>query len=450
MTEGGMERILGVDDSPLVRALLERVLGGRSRLRLAVDGESALSILSAAEFDLYLVDLMLPGMSGLALIDHIKQVDPAACIIVVSHTEDLDSVISVVRARVFDYLKKPLAADDLLQSVERATAHLRISRRLAALDRELSGAAADGLIFEGTSSAMRIMWRQARLFAESGDRETVLVTGESGTGKELVARAIHRWSVRRDRPFISVNCSLLGGELASAELFGVGRRVATGVESYGGKFEAADTGTLFLDEVGELPGESQTMLLRVLQDGAVCRIGSSHERIVDVRVLAATNRPLEEALRDGGFRQDLYYRLNVLRLRVPPLRERREDIPGLVGHLLARHSRRLHLRSAPRLEPEWLRQLTDYNWPGNVRQLENVLIRMLVTGELSMRHEPAIMPLNGGDSVCVQDRTFQDLEREIFSKVLARHDWNVARAAAQLNIGRSSLYEKMKRYELSR
>lgn len=444
--------ILVVDDSPLILSFIERVLCKNHKVEVTADSVTAKQLIQDVEFDLFIIDLLMPEVDGLALIKHIRAVRNDAPIIVVSQTQDIDQLISVLRTRVYDFLRKPLDARQLEQTVENALDYGLLKRRVKTLTRELSGYSPKWQPYIGPSPAMTQVWNTTRLYAEGSATECILITGETGTGKELIARALHRWSSRHDGPFISVNCSLLDGQLTNAELFGVGRRVATGVEAYAGKFEAAHGGSLFLDEIADLPLESQSKLLRVLQTGTLTRVGSNKEFVVDTRLIAATNRSLSQCIKRGLFREDLYYRLNVLPIHLPPLRERREDISGLVAYFIAKHAKRLNSNPPPVIEPQLLETLKNYSWPGNVRQLENVIVRMLVTGAISIfeqtNTEIRLQPGTSPRTILVSNKTWADIEKEILKIYLQDCDSRIHQIAKRLRISKSTVYYKLKKYDL--
>ncbi|MES1945506.1 Fis family transcriptional regulator [Salinisphaera sp. PC39] len=353
-----------VDDDTSIRWVLERALTGAGiQARSFPGGAELLDALEESAPDVLLTDIRMPGISGLDLLDRVCDAHPKLPIIIMTAHSDLDSAVAAYRGGAFEYLPKPFDLDEAVDLVRRA-AHLRGERRSE------SGNGEAGTAIIGEAPAMQEVFRAiGRL---SASHITVLITGESGTGKELVARALHEHSPRASKPFIAVNTAAIPKDLMESEFFGHEKGAFTGAQAQRrGRFEQADGGTLFLDEIGDMPPELQTRLLRVLSDGQFYRVGGTTPLTVNVRIIAATNQDLESAVAKGEFREDLYHRLNVIRLRVPPLRERREDVPLLLRHFLARAARELQM-DGKRLHPDVTDYLATLDWPGNVRQLENL------------------------------------------------------------------------------
>ncbi len=359
------ERVWVVDDDDSIRWVLERALS-RAGLEVRTFGgaDETLQALQRGEPDVLIADVRMPGLSGLELLQRVQGTHPGLPVIVTTAHSDLDSAVAAYRGGAFEYLPKPFDVDEAVALVRRA------AQQRATRARDAQGGEGDQATLIGEAPAMQAVFRAIGRLSQSNI--SVLITGESGTGKELIARALHQHSPRAGKPFIAVNTAAIPKDLMESEFFGHERGAFTGAQGQrAGRFEQADGGTLFLDEIGDMPAELQTRLLRVLADGQFYRVGGHVPLTVDVRVIAATNQDLEGAVARGLFREDLYHRLNVIRVRVPSLRERREDIPALVEHFLTRAARELH--AEPKLvESDAMETLARFDWPGNVRQLENV------------------------------------------------------------------------------
>jgi DNA-binding NtrC family response regulator len=396
------------------------------------------------------VDLIMPGMSGVDFLRHLREFAPELPAIVVSATDDLDQAIAAFREQPFDFLRKPVQSRQLTMAVERALGVAALRRQVQGFEQALSGEGEHEWA-TGPSRSMREFWSGVRQAAVHGGDTPVLVTGESGTGKELVARAVHQWGPREKKPFVTVNCGALGSQLSASILFGIGRGVATGVEERAGKFEVAQSGTIFLDEIGDLHPGIQVQLLRILQERVFTRVGSHRELRADVRVIAATNSDLRESVKLGTFRQDLFYRLNVLTFHVPPLRERPEDIPSLVKYFLHRHGRANPQQWLSLITKSLIKTLQSYDWPGNVRQLENVITHMIITGErptVAGLREASIAPSDTTETrgvISVLDRSWSDIEREILMLNMQEFGGNLVETANALGIPKSTLYDKIHR-----
>jgi DNA-binding NtrC family response regulator len=365
-------RVLVVDDEPTVRRSVARLLSSRGmQVSSAEDGAVAIEMLRAGPFDVALVDLMMPNVGGLELLAHVKESLPGVEVVMMTAFGDVETAVTAVQSGAFHFLTKPFRSnDEVVLTVAKAAERRRLLERTAELERKLETLQTFGGLI-GNSSAMQRVYRLAMGVAPTVS--TVLILGESGTGKELTARAIHQHSPRAPNPFVPVNCSAIPVTLLESELFGHVRGAFTGATgTREGLFEAAHRGTLFLDEVGDLPPTAQVKLLRALQDGEIKRVGSDETRVVDVRVLAATNVDLRRKVTAGEFREDLYYRLNVVAIRLPALRERREDIPLLAMHFLKKYSLRLS-KEVTRISTDAMRLLQQHPWPGNVRELENAI-----------------------------------------------------------------------------
>jgi DNA-binding NtrC family response regulator len=439
-------RVLVCDDDPGVRYTLREILvsAGLS-VEEARNGEEALALFDAAPFPLVVTDLRMPRLDGMELLRRLAARTPAPRVVVVTAHGSERQAVEAMKAGAWDYFRKPFDNEELLAVVRRAAEAARLADENETLQGEL--ALAGELVY--ASDAMR---RLAALIARVAPRDvTVLISGESGTGKERVAEAIWRASRRAGRPFVRFNCAALVAELAEAELFGHAKGAFTGaVRSRPGLFGEADGGTILLDEIGELAPALQGKLLRALQEGAVRAVGEERERNVDVRVIAATNRDLREMVARGAFREDLYYRLNVVQLRIPPLRERPEDVPVLARHFLGRFAARFGLR-LPDLPEGLLDRLQAHPWPGNVRELENALESLVaLSPEGSL--DPSLLP---GPAVAAAaplglKQRVEAYERGLVAEALRSARGNRTEAARILGISRVTLHDKLNKYGLSR
>jgi DNA-binding NtrC family response regulator len=443
-------RVLVVDDDPGVRYTLREILESEGLLvDEAPDGQAALEAYQAAPVPLVITDLRMPRLDGLGLLKALAGRAPAPRVVLITaHGSERDAV-EAMKAGAFDYFRKPFDTDELLAVVRRAVEAVRLRDENERLAGEL--ALSRTMVFEAAS-----MRNLARLVARVAPRDvTVLVTGESGTGKERVAEALVRASPRAGRPFVRFNCAALSPELAEAELFGHARGAFTGaVRSRPGLFGEADGGTILLDEVGELAPDAQAKLLRVLQEGEVRPVGEERARTVDVRVIAATHRNLDELVRAGRFREDLYYRLAVVRLHVPPLRERPEDVTLLARHFLDRFAERFGLASL-RVPDALLDRLRAHRWPGNVRELENVLESLVALSPpdgLDLSLLPFGQPgeaasAEPGGPLGLRQRV-EVYEKGLVLEALRAARGNRSEAARQLGISRVTLHDKLKKYGL--
>ncbi len=441
------KRILAVDDAEMTLEIVQRHLTSRGyRVYTATNVARAIEVLEDTAIDLVITDMKMPGASGLDLIRHVRENLRDTEVMMITGYASVDGAVEALKTGAEEYLAKPFTDEELLAAVGRALdkhdARLAQRRRSEAEARP----GTHGII--GESEVMQRLFRT--ISKASKVSATVLVTGESGTGKELVARAVHYTGDRASQPFVPVNCGSIPEHLLESELFGYVKGAFTGANTTrAGFFQTADGGTIFLDEVGETSPAMQVRLLRVLQDGEVCMVGSTRPRRADVRIIAATNRDLRAQVDRGEFREDLYFRLEVLSLEVPPLRDRGDDVLALVDHF-ARKFARSAGRDAPRFAPEALEALTRYHWPGNVRELENTVQRILVMcdeDEVLVPDLPPAMrysaPRHGG-----LDRSLADVEAEHIRHVLAHHDGNKSRTAQVLGIDRKTLREKIRRYDI--
>ena len=450
------QNVLVVDDEESMRHLLTVILADRGYdVRAVSNGEDALRELASRDYDLVLSDVRMPRMDGLSLVRKALELHPGITFIVMSAYGTHDTAIEAMKAGAYDYVSKPFKPDEVLLVLRKAEERLRLSRENRRLRSELQGGF--GLEnFVGSSPSVQEVLRQLRKVAPT--RATVLVTGESGTGKELVARAIHELSPRSAMPFVAVNCGAIPAELIESELFGHVRGAFTDASrDKKGLAAEADGGTLFLDEIGEMPLHLQVKLLRFLQEEQVRRVGDTRSEKVDVRVVAATARDLARATREGLFREDLFYRLNVVNLRLPSLRERPDDVPALVEHFLAKHR---HLRpEAPLrgISPEALELLRSHRWPGNVRELEHAVERAVVLADGPLLGEsdlpddvregpkPATPAPRPGADLSVK-RAFRILEEQLIRAALERTGGNRTRAAELLDLSYRALLYKVKEY----
>ena len=447
--------VLLVDDDASLRRVVEYQLSQAGHdVKSAAAGEEAVEALREATFDLVISDLMMPGMDGIELMERARALRPEAPFIVITAHGDVATAVRAMQRGALDFLEKPFSRERLLVAVRRALEFHELrgeNRRLRALVQEHGEF---GSII-GSAPALRSAMDDLRLAADSD--ATVLILGESGTGKELAARAVHLNSPRKDGPFVVVNCASIPENLIESALFGHTRGAFTGaIEDSQGKFETASGGTLFLDEVGELPTPMQPRLLRALQEGEIDKVGASSPVQVDVRLIASTHRDLPALVREGRFREDLYYRLNVVPLCMPPLRQRLEDLPLLIEHFLVKHAKR-HDRAVLRLAPETVDRMALYDWPGNVRELENLLERLVVLARNEVIREADLpesvrrdLPRYGGLRLEIPPSgiVLEDVERGLLEEALRRSGGNQSQAARFLGISRQTLLYRMKKFDL--
>ncbi len=466
-TDAAQVRVLIVEDQPGLRKSLVRILRSRGYQADAVeDGQAALDALGSLEPDVALVDLMMPGMDGFEVLRRLKEIRPDLAVIMMTAMTDLGLAVRAVEAGAYHFLTKPFLSNDAVAvAVAKAAEHRSLSDRARKLQQALEARESVGELV-GVSPAMEAVYRLIE--AVSANTSTVFVVGESGTGKELVARAIHQRSPRAVRPMVTVNCGAIPKELVESELFGHVRGAFTGANAArAGLFESADHGTIFLDEVGDLPLPAQVKLLRTLQEGEVRRVGADETHVVDVRVIAATNADLQQSLANGSFRRDLYYRLNVIPLKLPPLRERGDDVLLLAHHFVRKLARRMG-REPKSLSGGAMATLTSYSWPGNVRELEHVLEHafILSRGELiepsdfpaavssaapgsglpegAMVGSPAALSLNVDTNLFdlsyaeAKHRVLAAFDEAYLAAVLAKCDGNTSDAARRAGLDRSN------------
>jgi DNA-binding NtrC family response regulator len=456
-------RVLIVDDEPALRRSLARVLLSRGmEVFTADDGATAIELMKDQAVDVALVDLMMPRVNGLELLDHVRQNHGAVEVVMMTAFGDVETAVKAVRAGAFHFLTKPFRSnDEVFVTVAKAAERRRLLDRAAMLERRLEQMEKFGELI-GNAPSMREVYRLATGVAPTSS--TVLILGESGTGKELTARAIHQRSLRADGPFVAVNCSAIPVDLVESELFGHVRGAFTGaVATREGLFETAHHGTLFLDEVGDLPPLAQVKLMRALQEGEIKRVGSNETRSVDVRVVAATNVDLRTRISEGRFREDLFYRLNVIAIELPPLRERREDIPLLAYHFLQKYAARAG-RQIDKFTPEALHLLQEQAWPGNVRELENAIEYAVVfcregsiaASDLPFTRAPSnsVRPEHGlvlpASLVelpyrLAKKRANSAFDGAYFAELLRRAGGNISEAARQAGLDRSNFRRAVKR-----
>ncbi len=442
------ERILIADDETVLRRNLAEYLGHQGfEVLQASDGLEALELLRTREVGVLISDIRMPRMDGLALLERAAAEVPETHVLLITAFASVDTAVGALRSGAYDYLLKPVVFEDLLQKVQNIFSYRALAAEVRYLRRRLQGRPSEhGIVGSGPSiEGVRELIRRV-----APTSATVLITGESGTGKELVARAVHEQSERAERLFLPVNVAAIPADLLEAQLFGHVRGAFTGAtQRREGVFRAARGGTVFLDEIGELPPGAQAKLLRALEGHEVLPVGADRPEIVDFRLVAATNRDLEERVAAGSFRDDLFYRLNVFRVQIPPLRERREDIPALAEHLLERHRASLG-RPASQVSNAAMRWLCSYRWRGNVRELSNVLERALILaadGRVDVEHLPAEL-LDQAPLPTTLREAVEEAERKHIDWVLRSVDGSREEAARVLDIDRATLYRRLDRYGL--
>ena len=442
-----------------MREVIVRLLQGQGYdVSVAGSGEEGLQKLEEKEVDLVLLDLMLPGMGGMAALEELVQRSPDTVVVMITAYASIENAVMATKVGAFDFVTKPFKNDELLLVIKNGLEQ----RELKLENRQLRQTLQSRHRFENIIGKNLQMQRLFDLIAQIGPRRsTVLITGESGTGKELVAKAIHACSKRADHPFVAVNSGTIPFDLLESELFGHVRGAFTGATATKkGIFEAADGGTIFLDEIGTLPLETQAKLLRVIQEREFRRVGGLENVKIDVRIIAATNIDLKEAAEQGEFREDLYYRLNVIIVPLPPLRERKDDIPLLAEHFILIYSKE-NRHDLCTLDQGALRVLMEYDWPGNVRELENVIERAVVLAPEDGRISEDLFPrdilestsvslgkLNLGENGASLRELVIEFERGLITTALKKTDWNQKKAASLLRVNATTLNEKLKRLSI--
>jgi DNA-binding NtrC family response regulator len=459
-------RILVVDDEAPQREIVRAILSAEGySVETAPGGGEALRRCQEKAFDLILTDLRMPGADGLSLVERLTRDDPPTLVILMTAYGSMDSAQHAVKRGAFDYLTKPIEREELLLSVRRAFERIHLIQENRLLRQQLEASfRVEGLV----GSHFRMQEVFEKIQKVSASNSTVLLVGESGTGKELVARAIHRHSPRRDQPFIAVSCAAIPETLIESELFGYEKGAFTGATFRRlGLFEAAGRGTLFLDEIGELSMNMQAKVLRALQERAVRRVGGREDIKVDVRIVAATNKDLGEAIDRGAFREDLFYRLNVVCIVIPPLRERSTDLPQLIEYFVRKFSASSG-KQIRGITDEAMRLLINYHWPGNVRQLEAVIERamLLSDGREIEPHDLPIevrffdLPARPGPAAQAAGRfgieipedglSFEELERDLIVQAMERSDWVIAKAARLLGLSYKTLQYRLEKFQIKR
>ena len=446
------EHILVVDDEPAIQTALRGVLEDEGyRVSTVGSGEAALRLVVDDTPDVVFLDIWMPKKDGLDTLAELKRLRPEAPVIVISGHGTIETAVKATRLGAYDFIEKPLSLEKTLVTVTRALEHTRLARENATLRARLD--LRSEII--GESEVVRALREQIATAAPTSGR--VLIQGENGSGKELVARAIHALSARREQPFVEVNCAAIPEELIESELFGHERGAFTGaVARRRGKFEAADGGTLFLDEIGDMSLKTQAKVLRALEEQVVERVGGREPRKVDVRVIAASNRDLPTLIAQGQFRDDLFYRLAVIPVEVPPLRARRDDIPLLVEHFVALFGAENGKR-AKTVSGEALAYFLAYDWPGNIRELRNMVERLVIMtpgdvigpDDLPASLRPKEAAAGGGEGQRSLKEARDGFERAYILAELRAHDWNMTRTAERLGIERSHLYRKIKAYGIT-
>jgi len=449
----GAQRILVVDDEENLRHFLSMILEDKGYyVGTAEDGAAALRQLEKDSWDIVLCDIRMPHMDGIALLQAVQARGWDPTIIMMSAYGTMETAIEAMKLGAYDYVSKPFNSDEIILTLRKAEERERLRAENTRLRREVEGGYTPGNII-GRSPAIRHI--RELIEKVGGYRSAVLISGESGTGKELVAKAVHYNGRRKHMPIISVNCTAIPENLIESELFGHVKGAFTdAVHAKDGLFKAADGGTLFLDEIGELPLNLQVKLLRVLQDNEVRPVGDTTAVPVDVRVIAATGRAIEEEVEHGRFREDLYYRLNVVHIYVPPLRERTEDIPALVDHFITYYNK-MHSKDIAGMDRETMERCMSYQWPGNVRELENAVERAVVLADDTLLHIqdlPEHVRGEGQGFVNVKGLSIKqharEMEMHLIKRALKATGGNRARAARLLDISRVALIQKIKQYGL--
>jgi DNA-binding NtrC family response regulator len=461
-------RILVVDDEASQREIVRAILAAEGyAVETAAGGAEALRRCEERPFDLILTDLRMPGTDGLSLVERLTRDDPPTLVILMTAYGSIDSAQQAIKRGAFDYLTKPIERDELLLTVKRAFERMQLIQENRLLRQQLEARfRVEGIV----GSHFRMQEVFEKIQKVSGSNSTVLLVGESGTGKELIARAIHRLSPRRDRPFVAVSCAAIPETLIESELFGYEKGAFTGAAVRRiGLFEAADKGTLLLDEVGELNVNMQAKVLRALQEKAIRRVGGREDIRVEVRIIAATNKDLEEEVERGAFRDDLYYRLNVVSIVVPPLRERSTDIPQLIDYFIKKHGESSG-RRVTGVTNEAMRLLMSYHWPGNVRQLEAVIERAMLLSDgreigphdlpievrfFELPAQPARVPppaRAGKFGIEIPDGgiSFEELERDVIMQAMEKSGWVITKAARLLGLSYRTLQYRLEKFRIKR
>ncbi|MFB0518096.1 MAG: sigma-54-dependent transcriptional regulator [Acidobacteriota bacterium] len=442
-------RILIVDDEAIMRDSLNDWLMEDGYEAVAVeDGQKAIEIVRSQPFNVVLCDLKMPGMDGIETMQKIKEINKDLPVIIITAYATVNTAVESMKQGAYDYIVKPFDPEEVSHLIRKIISHQQLLQENILLRQELKRVYHFRDIV-GKNYKMQEIFELIRTVADSD--ASVLILGESGTGKELIARAIHYSSRRAEKPFVSVSCSALPESLLESELFGYEKGAFTGaVRDKPGRFEEANKGTLFLDEVGEMKPETQLHLLRVLQEREIRRLGGTGVIKVDVRIIAATNKDLERAVKEGSFREDLYYRLNVVTIQLPPLREREDDIPLLAERFLMKYNIKNN-KNLEGISPKAIALLVQYHWPGNVRELENVIERAVVITKHRIIQPEDLPPhiQSFQESKGIQPRKLKEVEKEHIQHTLEENKWNISKTSKVLGIDRSTLYKKIRHYGLS-
>lgn len=449
--------ILIVEDDPSLRRIMQlRMSHNGFRVLCSDSAEEALAVMDREPIDLVLSDLMLPGLSGIELLKQVKSQFPSTAVIVLTAFGTVETAVEAMKSGAFDYLTKPVDAEELMLTVERALETARLREEVSSLRINVSKKYGFENVLGHSPKLLYVLDIASRAAATNS---TVLIHGETGTGKELLAKAIHFNSTRASKPFVAINCGAIPRELLESELFGHTKGAFTGAIAHKkGRIEMANGGTLFLDEIGEMPPELQVKLLRVIQEREIEKVGATEPMKVDVRLVAATHRNLANMIEDGSFREDLYYRLAVIPVELPPLRDRSEDIPELVEFFFARAKERAQ-RTSLRLPPELMPYFASYRWPGNIRELENIMERISVLArgpDVALADLPASMTAAPVRADILQvdmpqaGISLERVERDLIQRALERFDGNQSQAARYLDISRKTLIYRMEKHGLAK
>ncbi len=436
--------ILIVDDEESVRdSLYNWFIEDGFRVACAENAKKALTILESDQFDIILADIKMPGMDGLEMLRRIKSIKPDSIVIVMTAFATVDTAVKALKDGAYDYVTKPFDPDDLTHLIRNATKQISLSDENENLKKKvISLENVEDLI--GKSEAMKDVLREIESVAQTNS--SVIITGESGTGKELVARAIHANSPRKYFPFVSVHCGALTESLLESELFGHEKGAFTGaMYNRKGRFEMADSGSIFLDEIATISTKMQVELLRVLESKTFMRVGGNKEISSDFRVICATNKDLKSMVEKGTFREDLFYRLNVVTIQIPPLRDRKEDIPSLVDYFIKKYCTSMNKPPAT-IDTGALKRIQEFNFPGNIRELENMIERAIVVGngkKIGLQDLPLEKTF-----VSSSAESLDDFEKAFVLQILNKYNWNISRTAKALKVDRVTLYNKIKKYDL--
>ena len=447
-----MPQILIVDDEKNILEAFKFLLQDKYKVLTADSGKGALKIIDEIEVDIVLLDIMMPDMDGLEVLEKIKEKDPSIEVVMITATKTVTTAVKAMKLGAVDYLVKPVDNDDILLSIERIVKKRTLEKENIILRSEISSIYNISNMI-GVSAEMQEVFKTIEKV--SGSNSTVLLCGESGVGKELVARNIHSNSLRKDKSFVAVNCAAIPNELVESELFGHEKGAFTSANTANiGKFEFANEGTIFLDEASSLSMNVQAKLLRVLQEREFTRVGGNKIIKVDVRIISSTNYDLQKAVQEKTFREDLYYRLNVVPVNIPPLRERKADIAPLATHFLKEFNLKLN-KKIKGFSEEVLKVFTSYNWPGNIRELKNLVERLVVMADSElieildlplelMTNSGAVGLMNNGKELRLLKDIVDDVEREYIFKCLKKNNYNQTKTAKELGIHRNTLINKMK------